>query len=70
MTEDRHPFDELPSRLSTQEREEESPDRAFARALFGGESTVTGPTLETAGDVDLRQLAHDLFAKQPEGESK
>lgn len=70
MTDDQDPLDTLLSRLSTQGREEESPDRAFARALFGGAAVDERDDSATTGDADLRQLAHDLFAKQPEGESK
>ena len=71
MTEDdQNPLDELLSRLSAQEREEESPDRAFARALFGGQIADEREDSAATGDADLRQLAHDLFAKQPEGENK
>ena len=58
MTEDeQNPLDTLLNRLSTQEREEESPDRAFARALFGGAS-VDNPDDEYTSRVD-RVAAED-----------
>jgi len=68
MTEDRNPLDKMLSRLSTEERDEESPDRAFARALFGGAS-VDNPDDEGVDRVaaeddqpdDLTETVRALF---------
>ena len=43
----------------------------FIRALLGSAARPDAPDPpDVESDADLRRLAHDLFAKQPEGESK